>query len=83
MDPERLYRHSVQCWKRQGTADRNPELLAKMDELLEKNHLGRSGVLVGRELADLLKYLNQLTEEDHSDAHADTASPPSHDAPGR
>ena len=40
-----------------------------MDELLEKNHLGRSGLLIGRELADLLNNLNQLTEEDHSDNH--------------
>ena len=83
MDPERLYRHSVQCWKRQGTADRNPELLAKMDELLEKRHLGRSGLLVGRELADLLKYLNQLTEEEHSDVHPGAATPTGPEAPGR
>jgi hypothetical protein len=82
MNPERLYRHSVQCWKRQGTADRNPELLAKMDALLEKNHLGRSGVLVGRELADLLKYLNQLTDEERSDIHMGTSGPTIHEEPG-
>jgi hypothetical protein len=82
MNPERLYRHSVQCWKRQGTADRNPELLAKMDELLEKNHLGRSGVLVGRELADLLKYLNQLTEEEQSDLHPEASTKSRQETPG-
>jgi hypothetical protein len=71
MNPERLYRQSVQCWKRHGTAERNPELLAKMDEVLDKAHFGGSGALIGRELADLLKCLNQLVQEDHPDFHGD------------
>ena len=83
MNPERLYRHSVQCWKRQGTADRNPEVLAKMDELLEKKHSGRSGVLVGRELADLLKYLNQLTDEEHSEINPGASAITTHETPER
>src|SRR5687768_18255764 len=68
MNPERLYQHSMRCWKRHGVADKNPELLAKMDELLNKRYFRRSGgLLIGRELADLLLQLNELVKEDQSE----------------
>jgi hypothetical protein len=74
MNPDRLYRHSVQCWKRHGTAEKNPELLAKMDEVLGQANFG-SGMLVGKQLADLLKHLDQLVKEDHPDFYGDASFP--------